>query len=143
MFLRRFREVKISPSKFRRIHLKHKINFKNIKRGKNEIVFTDSYYISLFHRIRALIKQMEESQTQVIYLDETVFIFSNFGSQGWANRRERIKVGDSKVKVQILALICDYKLGWRPHRLLGSSQSLQYRSICPIRAAPLRETRRR
>ena len=48
---------------------------------------------------------MEESHTRVIYLDETVFTFSTFRSKGWAHRRERIKVDDSRVKVQTLALI--------------------------------------
>ena len=94
VFHRRFGEVMISPSTIRRIYLKHKIKFKNIKRGKREIDFTDSHYLSLFHRMRALIKQMEESKTQVIYLDETVFTFRTFRSKGWANRRERIKVDD-------------------------------------------------
>ena len=61
MFNRRFGEVRISPSTIRRIYLKHKIKFKNIKRGKKEIDFADSHYLSLFHRMRALIKQMEES----------------------------------------------------------------------------------
>ena len=61
MFHRRFGEVKISPSTIRRIYLKHKIKFKNIKRGKKEIDFTDSHYLSLFHRMCALIEQMEES----------------------------------------------------------------------------------
>ena len=81
VFHRRFGEVMISPSTIRRIYLKHKIRFKNIKRGKREIDFTDSHYLSLFHRMRALIKQMEESQTQVIYLDETVFTFRAFRSK--------------------------------------------------------------
>ena len=62
MFYRRFGEVKISPSTIRRTYLKHKIKFKKIKRrGKKEIDFADSHYLSLFHRMRALIKQMEES----------------------------------------------------------------------------------
>ena len=39
MFHRRFGEKKISPSTIRRIYLKHKIRFKNIKRGKREIDF--------------------------------------------------------------------------------------------------------
>ena len=94
MFHRRFGEVKISPSTIRRIYQRHKIKFKNIKRGKREIDFTDSHYLSLFHRMRALIKQIEESKTIVIYLDKTVFTFSTFRSKGWANRRERIKVDD-------------------------------------------------
>ena len=94
MFHRRFGEVKISPSSIRRIYQRYKIKFKNIKRGKKEIDFTDSHYLSLFHRMRALIKQMEESQTQVIYLDETVFTFRTFRSKGWAHRRERIKIDD-------------------------------------------------
>ena len=45
----------------RRIYLNHKIRFKNIKRGKREIDFTDPHYLSLFHRMHALLNQMEES----------------------------------------------------------------------------------
>ncbi len=48
---------------------------------------------------------MEESNTRVVYLDETVFTFSTFRSKGWAHRRDRIKVIDSDLRVQTLALI--------------------------------------
>ena len=95
----------ISPSTIRRIYLKHKIRFKNIKRGKQEIDFSEPHYLSLFHRMRALLNQMEESKTPVVYLDETVFTFSTFRSKGWAHRRDRIKINDSDLKVQTLALI--------------------------------------
>jgi hypothetical protein len=95
----------ISPSTIRRIYLKHKIRFKNIKRGKREIDFSEPHYLSLFHRMRALLNQMEESKTPVVYLDETVFTFSTFRSKGWAHRRDRIKINDSDLKVQTLALI--------------------------------------
>ena len=95
----------ISPSTIRRINLKHKIRFKNIKRGKREIDFSEPHYLSLFHRMRALLNQMEESKTPVVYLDETVFTFSTFRSKGWAHRRDRIKINDSDLKVQTLALI--------------------------------------
>ena len=99
MFHRMFGEVKISPTTIRRIYLKQKIRFKNIKRGKREIDFSEPHYLSLFHRMRALLKQMEESNTRVIYLDETVFTFSTFRSKGWAHRRDRIKVIDSDLRV--------------------------------------------
>ena len=56
MFHRMFGEVKISLSTIRRIYLKHKIRFKNIKRGKKEIEFSDPHYLALFHRMRALLK---------------------------------------------------------------------------------------
>jgi len=105
LFHRRFGEVKISPTTIRRVYLKHRIRFKNIKRGKREIDFSEVHYLSLFHRMRALVKQMEESQTRVVYLDETVFTFRTFRSKGWAHRRDRIKVNDSDLKVQTLALI--------------------------------------
>ena len=95
----------ISPSTIRRIYLKHKIRFKNIKRGKREIDFSEPHYLSLFHRMRALLNQMEESKTPVVYLDETVFTFSTFRSKGWAHRRDRIKINDSDLKVKTLALI--------------------------------------
>jgi DDE superfamily endonuclease len=55
--------------------------------------------------MRALVNQMEESKTPVVYLDETVFTFSTFRSKGWAHRRDRIKVIDSDLRVQTLALI--------------------------------------
>ena len=48
---------------------------------------------------------MHESNTQVIYLDETVFTFSTFRSKGWAHNRERIRINDSDLKVTTLALI--------------------------------------
>ena len=48
---------------------------------------------------------MHESNTRVIYQDETVFTFSTFRSKGWAHKRDRIKVNDSDLKVQTLALI--------------------------------------
>ena len=94
-----FGEVKISPKSIRHIYLKHKIRFKNIKRGKREIDFSEPHYLSLFHRMRVVLKQMEESNTRVIYLDETVFTYSTFRSKGWAHRRDRIKVIDSDLRV--------------------------------------------
>ena len=48
---------------------------------------------------------MHESNTQVIYLDETVFTFSTFRSKGWAHNRERIRINDSDLKVTTLAVI--------------------------------------
>ena len=44
LFHRRFGEKKISATTIRRIYLKHKIRFKNIKRGKREIDFTEPHY---------------------------------------------------------------------------------------------------
>ena len=41
----------------------------------------------------------------MVYLDEKVFTFHTFRSKGWAHRRDRIKVVDSDLKVQTLALI--------------------------------------
>ena len=46
-----------------------------------------------------LVKQMEESKTPVVYLDETMFTFRTFRSKGWAHRRDRIKVIDSDLEV--------------------------------------------
>jgi hypothetical protein len=99
MFHRRFGEVKISPTTIRCIYLKHKIRFKNIKRGKREIDFSEPHYLSFFHRMRVLIKYMEKSNNRVLYLDETVFTFSTFRSKGWAHRRDRIKVINSDLRV--------------------------------------------
>ena len=48
---------------------------------------------------------MHESNTQVIYLDETVFTFSTFRSKGWALNRERIRINDSDLKITTLAVI--------------------------------------
>ena len=48
---------------------------------------------------------MHESNTQVVYLDETVFTFSTFRAKGWAHNRDRIRVDDSKLKVTTLAVI--------------------------------------
>ena len=55
--------------------------------------------------MHAILNQMEESKTPVVYLDETMFTFSTFRSKGWAHRRDRIKINDSDLKVQTLALI--------------------------------------
>jgi len=105
MFHRQFGEVMVSPSTLRRIYLRHKIRFKNIKRGKREIDFTDPHYKQLFLRMRHLLGQMQESKTKIIYLDETVFTFSTFRAKGWAHRRDRIRVNDSDLRVQTLALV--------------------------------------
>jgi transposase len=105
LFHRRFGEEKISPTTIRRVYLRHRIKFKNIKRGKREIDFTDSHYRALFHRMASILNQMRESKTKVVYLDETVFTFSTFKSRGWSNQRDRIKVNDSDLKVQTLALV--------------------------------------
>ena len=48
---------------------------------------------------------MHASNTQVIYLDETMFTFSTFRSKLWAHNRERIRINDSELKVTTLAVI--------------------------------------
>ena len=48
---------------------------------------------------------MHESNTQVVYLDETVFTFSTFRAKGWAHNRDRIRVNDSNLRVTTLAVI--------------------------------------
>ena len=58
LFHRRFGEVKVSPSTIRRIYLRHKIRFKNIKRGKREIDFSDPHYKQLFLRMHQLLHEM-------------------------------------------------------------------------------------
>ena len=46
-----------------------------------------------------MLQQMHDSNTQVIYLDETVFTFRTFRAKSWAHNRERIRVNDSEMKV--------------------------------------------
>jgi hypothetical protein len=48
---------------------------------------------------------MRESNTQVVYLDETMFTFSTFRSKGWAHNRDRIRINDSNLRVTTLAVI--------------------------------------
>ncbi len=48
---------------------------------------------------------MRESNTQVIYLDETMFTFSTFRAKGWAHKRDRIRINDSNLRVTTLAVI--------------------------------------
>jgi hypothetical protein len=48
---------------------------------------------------------MRESNTQVVYLDETMFNFSTFRSKGWANNRDRIRINDSNLRINTLAVI--------------------------------------
>ena len=48
---------------------------------------------------------MQQSKTRVVYLDETMFTFRTFRAKGWAHRRDRVKVNDSDLKVQTLALV--------------------------------------
>jgi hypothetical protein len=48
---------------------------------------------------------MHASNTQVIYLDETMFTFSTFKSKGWAHNRERIRINNSELTVKTLAVI--------------------------------------
>ena len=71
LFHRCFGEVKVSPSTILRIYLRHKIRFKNIKRGKREIDFSDPHYKQLFLRMHQLLQEMLQSKTRVVYLDET------------------------------------------------------------------------
>ena len=51
LFHRKFGEAKVSPTTIRRIYLQHRIRFKNIKRGKREIDFSDPHYKQLFLRM--------------------------------------------------------------------------------------------
>jgi hypothetical protein len=48
---------------------------------------------------------MRNSNTQVVYLDETMFIFSTLKSKGWPHNRDRIRINDSNLRVTTLAVI--------------------------------------
>ena len=48
---------------------------------------------------------MRESNTQVVYLDETMFTFSTFRANGWAHNSDRIRINESKLRVTTLAVI--------------------------------------
>jgi len=48
---------------------------------------------------------MQQSKTQIVYLDETMFTFSTFRVKSWSNNRDRVKVNDSNLKIKTLALI--------------------------------------
>jgi hypothetical protein len=47
---------------------------------------------------------MRESNTQVVYLDETMLTFSTFRSKGWAHNRDRFRINDSNLMVTNLAV---------------------------------------
>ena len=55
--------------------------------------------------MHSLLHRVKESNTKVVYLDETMFTFRTFRAKGWAHKRDRVKVNDSDLKVQTLALI--------------------------------------
>jgi transposase len=48
---------------------------------------------------------MRKSNTQVVYLDETMFTFSTFRSKGWAHNKDGIRINDSNLRVTTLAVI--------------------------------------
>jgi hypothetical protein len=48
---------------------------------------------------------MGESNTHVVYLDETIFTFTTFRSKGSAHNRDRIRINDSNFRVTTLAVI--------------------------------------
>ena len=48
---------------------------------------------------------MLQSKTRVLYLEEMMFTYRMFRTKGWAHKRDRVKVNDSDLKVQTLALI--------------------------------------
>jgi hypothetical protein len=50
---------------------------------------------------------MHVSIAQVVYLDETMFTFSNFRSKGWAHNRDSIRINDSNLRVTTLATISE------------------------------------
>ena len=48
---------------------------------------------------------MQQSKTQIVYLDVTMFTISTFRVKSWSNNRDRVKVNDSNLKIKTLALI--------------------------------------
>jgi hypothetical protein len=50
---------------------------------------------------------MRESNTEVVYLDETMFTFITFRSKGRAHNRDRIRINDSTLRVTTLAVISE------------------------------------
>ena len=105
MFHRKFTEIKISVSTLRRLYVRHKIKFKFIKRVKKEIDFTDKKYRELFINMRTLVELSKTFGQKIIFLDETVFTFSTFRSKAWSSHLNRVKVVDSDLTIETMAMI--------------------------------------
>jgi DDE superfamily endonuclease len=104
-FHRRFGEVRISVTTLRRLYKRQKIKFKFIKRVKKEIDFTEKKYNELFIRMRTLVELSKMYKQKIIFLDETVFTFSTFRSKAWSSQHSCIKVVDSDLKIQTMAMV--------------------------------------
>ena len=55
--------------------------------------------------MHSLLKNMYESKTKIVYLDETMFTFSTFRVKSWSTNKDKLLVNDSNLKIKTLALI--------------------------------------
>ena len=55
--------------------------------------------------MHSLLKNMHESKTKVVYLDETMFTFSTFRVKSWSSNKDSLKINDKNLKIKTLALI--------------------------------------
>ena len=55
--------------------------------------------------MHSLLKNMHDSKTKVVYLDETMFTFSTFRAKSWSSNKDSLKINDKNLKIKTLALI--------------------------------------
>ena len=89
----------------RRLYKRHKIKYKFIKRVKKQVDFNEKKYRDLFTSMRTLVELSKTCNQKIIFLDETVFTFSTFSSKAWSAHRDRVKVVDSDLKIETMAMV--------------------------------------
>lgn len=105
MFHRRFPETVASPTTIAKVYRRHKITFKQIKRGKRHIDFADPYYSHMIADIHQSIKDCRANNIRVVFLDEAIFSQSTGPARAWASNNEVIEVDESCFNGKTQALI--------------------------------------
>lgn len=55
--------------------------------------------------MRTLVELSKSFKQKIVFLDETMFTFSTFCSKAWSSHRNRIKVADSDMKIETIAMV--------------------------------------
>ena len=76
-----------------------------IKRGKRFIDFSLPLYQTKLFELQAQLKQINSSETKLIFLDEAVFTFNTFASRAWFAKGQTLQVPEKAYSIKTQALI--------------------------------------
>ena len=97
MLHRTFPEIKVSSSTLRRVYIKHKITYKQVKRVKPELDLLAGRYFNLSLEMLRAVDEAGTRKLKIIFLDEAVFTFNTFQGRAWSPSKKGISVSEKSL----------------------------------------------